>query len=174
MSEVLMPARVDAIEIRRAEAADWPRIWPLWQRIVATGETHPYPPDATEADAIALWLRPKGAALYVAERDGVVLAAMQTKPLRYGHGDHIANFDLMVRPESRGQGVGRRLAEYVIDACRTAGYEAMEAYAVVAANVPAVRLWHGLGFQTIAIVPRAFRHPTQGPVGVHHMYRSLI
>ncbi|WDD95004.1 GNAT family N-acetyltransferase [Burkholderia sp. FERM BP-3421] len=173
MSEWLAPPLAEAVEVRRADAADWPRIWPLWRRIVSAGETHPYPLDATEEDAIALWLRPPRAALYVAERDGVVVAAMQTKPLRYGHGDHIANFDLMVTPECWGHGVGRALAEYVIDACRAAGYAAMEAYAVVAANERAVRLWHGLGFETLAIVPRAFRHPTQGLVDVHHMYRSL-
>jgi GNAT superfamily N-acetyltransferase len=174
MHDVSTPSLLDAVELRAADAADWPRIWPLWQRIVSAGETHPYPLDATEEEAIAIWLRPRRAALYVAEHDGAVLAAMQTKPLRYGHGDHIANFDLMVVPEWWGRGIGRALAEHGIDACRAAGYAAMEAYAVVEVNERAIRLWQGLGFRTIAIVPRAFRHPTQGLVGVHHMYRSLL
>lgn len=161
------------VTFRQADSSDWPKIWPFWKQIVSAGETHPYPMDSTEEDAVALWLKPARSTIYVAEHRDAIVAAMMIKPLRYGNGDHIANFDLMVRPEFRGRGVGRKLALHVIEACRTS-YEAMEAYAVVEVNDHAVKLWHGLGFQTIAIAPRAFRHPVNGMVGVHHMYKSLI
>lgn len=161
------------VVLRRADSSDWPKIWPLWEQIVSAGETHPYPLDSTEDDAVELWLKPARSAIYVAEQRDAIVAAMMTKPMRYGNGDHIANFDLMVSPEFRSQGVGRQLALHVIETCRS-GYEAMEAYAVVDVNHHAVQLWHSLGFKTIAIVPRAFRHPVYGSVGVHHMYMSLI
>ncbi|WP_165848157.1 GNAT family N-acetyltransferase [Paraburkholderia lacunae] len=129
--------------------------------------------EATEHEAIALWLKPQGSVVFVAEKAGEVVAAMMTKPMRYGNGDHIASFDLMVHRERRRRGIGRAVSPYVIEAARQAGYAGMEAFAVVETNVAAVRLWHSLGFRTIATVPAAFRHPTHGLVAVYHMYRSL-
>jgi hypothetical protein len=43
----------------------------------------------------------------------------------------------------------------------------------VAANVRAVGLWTSLGFDIIGTVPEAFRHPTEGLVGLHIMHRAL-
>lgn len=159
--------------VRPAKSSDWNEIFPIWKQVVSAGKTHPYALESTEQDAVELWLKPPRSAVYVGEAAGKVVAAMMTKPMRYGNGDHIANFDLIVHPQCRGRGVGRAVASYVIDATRKAGYAGMEAYAVVAANAPAIALWHGLGFETVSIIPAAFRHPDHGLVGVHHMYRSL-
>lgn len=161
------------INVRRADSSDWPKIWPFWKQIVSAGKTHPYPMDSTEEDAVSLWLKPARSAIYVAEHRDVIVGAIMTKPMRYGNGDHIANFDLMVSPDFRGHGVGRKLISHVIETSRT-DYEALEAYAIVEMNEHMIELCHSLGFQTIAIVPRAFRHPINGMVGVHHMYKSLI
>ncbi|MER6529567.1 GNAT family N-acetyltransferase [Streptomyces sp. NPDC001508] len=163
------------ITMRAADTEkDWPRIWPLWRAVVSRGETHPYPVDATEAEARTIWLAPSRSAVYIAEREGALVAAMMTKPMRSGNGDHIANFDLMVAPEWWGQGIGRALATYVIDATQRAGYLAMEAYSVVDTNEQALKLWNALGFRTLATVPDAFRHPVHGLVGVHLMHRQLV
>ena len=56
---------------------------------------------------------------------------------------------------------------------RADGYRAMQFNAVVETNTPAVRLWHSFGFQILATVPEAFRHPAHGYVGLHIMYRML-
>jgi len=167
----LCPA--DDIMVRPADVSDWPRIWPIWKRIVECGETHPYPIESTEQDAVSLWLAPKRSAIYVAEQAGTVVAAMMTKPMRYGNGDHVANFDLMVDPACRGLSVGRKLSTYVIEATRRAGYFAMEAYAVVETNIASVRLWRSHGFEIVGTVPGAFRHPIHGLAAVHHMYKVL-
>ncbi|WP_205417419.1 GNAT family N-acetyltransferase [Trinickia diaoshuihuensis] len=159
--------------VRPAKPYDWSHIFLIWKQVVSAGRTHPYPLESTEQDAVKLWLEPPRSAVYVGEVDGRIVAAMMTKPMRYGNGDHIANFDLMVHPDCRGRGVGRAVASYVIDATRRAGYKAMEAYAVVAVNAPAVALWHGLGFKTVATIPSAFRHPDHGLVPVHYMYQAL-
>jgi hypothetical protein len=49
----------------------------------------------------------------------------------------------------------------------------MQFNAVVETNTGAVVLWRSLGFDVLATVPEAFRHPTRGPVGLHIMYRKL-
>lgn len=49
----------------------------------------------------------------------------------------------------------------------------MQFNAVVETNTAAVNLWRSLGFETLATVPEAFRHPSRGLVGLHIMHRKL-
>jgi hypothetical protein len=49
----------------------------------------------------------------------------------------------------------------------------MQFNAVVESNTRAVALWRLLGFAVLATVPEAFKHPTDGYVGLHIMYRRL-
>ena len=79
----------------------------------------------------------------------------------------------MIDPDHAGTGIGRRLAEHVLDEARYRGFRAMQFKAVVELDERAVRLWQSLGFDVLATVPRAFRHPTAGAVGLHVMYREL-
>jgi len=159
--------------IRQATDADWPRIWPIWHRIVAAGETYTWDPDTSEQDARALWTGP-GKRVFVAEDDtGAVLGTACLKPNYGGPAARIANAGFMVDPGRRGRGVGRALAEHVLDAARADGYRAMVFNAVVETN-PAVALWTSLGFRILGTVPRAFDHPRHGPVGLHIMYKELV
>jgi len=79
----------------------------------------------------------------------------------------------MVDPAAAGRGVGRGLAAHVLAEARRHGYRAMQFNAVVETNAAAVALWRSLGFEVLATVPGAFRHPRLGPVGLHVMYRPL-
>jgi GNAT superfamily N-acetyltransferase len=166
------------VTFRPAIHSDWEAIWPFWSEIVSAGETHPYPLDSTEAVAKKIWLEPAGSAVYVAdmrtdEGRSIIVAAMQTKPMRYGNGCHIANFDLMVAPVARGLGIGRQLASFVIEECRKKGYRAMEAYSVVSVN-PALKLWESLGFVKSGSTPAAFNHPVYGMVDTFYLHKWLI
>ena len=161
--------------IRRAEERDWPRIWPLWHRVVSTGETYMWRPDTDEPTARAAWMLPPPAVQFVVEpgEDGYVAGTALLKPANTGLGDHVANAAFMVDPDRAGQGIGRRLAEHVLAEAAAAGYRAMQFNAVVQTNGPAIALWTSLGFRTVATIPAAFRHATLGMVGVHVMYREL-
>jgi GNAT superfamily N-acetyltransferase len=94
-------------------------------------------------------------------------------PNRDGPGAHVANASYMVAAAARGTGVGRALVEHSIAWCRAAGFRAIQFNAVVATNVYAVALYESLGFTIIGTVPEAFRHPTEGFVGLHVMHRRL-
>jgi L-amino acid N-acyltransferase YncA len=161
------------IGVRLATSADWQAIWPVWHRVVAAGDTYCWPPDTGEAQAREYWMLPPPACVFVAEFDGVVVGTALLKPVHPGAGDHVANASFMVDPHAGGQGVGRALAEYVLDAARAADYRAMQFNAVVATNERAVALWRSLGFDILATVPEAFRHPGHGLVGLHVMHRAL-
>jgi L-amino acid N-acyltransferase YncA len=160
--------------IRDATADDWPQIWPFLRQIVAAGETYTLEPDMDEATARTVWLAGAPTRTVVAvQDDGTVVGTANMYPNRPGPGSHVASASFMVDPRASGRGVGRALAEEALAWARAGGYRAMQFNAVVETNAPAVALWRSLGFEIIGTVPEAFRHPTDGYVGLHVMYRRL-
>ena len=92
---------------------------------------------------------------------------------RPAQGAHVGTASFMVGAEARGKGVGRALAEYVVDWHRRSGFRAIQFNAVVETNTGAVRLWESLGFTVIGTVPEAFRRPSGEYVGLHVMHLPL-
>jgi GNAT superfamily N-acetyltransferase len=164
---------MEAITIRRAAEADWPRIWPVWREVVTAGDTYEYRPDTPEAEAHELWLSPEPVETWLADADGAVLGTYQLKANRRGLGDHVANAGYMVAAPARGQGIGRALAVHSLDRARDLGYSAMQFNAVVATNHRAIALWRALGFIIVGTVPDAFRRGDNEFVDVHVMHRYL-
>ncbi|MBZ4321340.1 GNAT family N-acetyltransferase [Streptomyces huiliensis] len=162
------------MRIREATERDWPAIWPFLRHITAAGETFVYPLDLDEEAARALWLLPAPNRTVVAVDDaGTVLGTANMTVNRPGNGAHIASASYMVDPAHAGRGVGRALCVYTLEWARAAGFRGMQFNAVVECNEPAVRLYRSLGFEVVGTVPGAFRHPREGYVGLHVMYREL-
>jgi len=164
--------------IRPATDDDWPQIWPFFDVTVQAGETYAFPLDLTVETGRAWWMeRPPG--LTVVLEEGLstparrVLGSAKMGPNRPGLGDHVGTASFMVAPEARGRGVGRRLAEHVVQWHREQGFAGIQFNAVVETNTAAVRLWESLGFEIIGTVPGAFRSREHGPVGLHVMYLPL-
>lgn len=159
---------------REATADDWSAIWPIFAAVVSTGDTYAFDPEIAEADARAAWmLEGTRQQTFVAVDDDRVVATAIVKPNQPGLGDHVANAAWMVAPSTAGRGVGRRLAEHVLDAARAMGFTAMQFNAVVETNLRAVGLWQSLGFDIVGTVPGAYRHRAEGAVGLHIMHRQL-
>lgn len=159
------------MRIRNAKPDDWPRIWPFWHRIVAAGDTYAWDPATDERAARDLWM-PTSARVFVVEREGEIVASAYLKPAYGGPAARVANAGFMVDPDHSGQGIGRQLAEHVVDEARRHSYRAMVFTSVVETN-PAIELWKSLGFGIVGTVPEAFEHPVHGWVGMHIMYRRL-
>lgn len=116
---------------------------------------------------------PGGVVLVATAEDGTVVGSAVIHPNRDGHGDHVANASFMVDPARSGNGIGRALGDAVLARARADGYAAMQFNAVVESNTGAVRLWRSLGFEILTTIPRSFRHPKDGYVGLHIMWREL-
>lgn len=162
--------------IRDATPDDWPAIWPFLHDIVAAGDTFSWAPDTSEEDARAMWLKqPPGRTIVALDNDGTVLGTAETHPNQPAGGPaaHVANAGFMVDPAHAGKGVGRGLAEQVLEQARADGYRAMAFNAVVETNTGAVALWRSLGFEIVATLPGGFHHPVHGYVGLHIMFRPL-
>ena len=158
--------------IREIGADEFPRAWPVFKTVIASGDTYSYAPDMTMAQACALWTTPPSRCL-LAERDGDVLGCYMLRPNQPGLGDHVANCGYMVAPSARGQGIAGKMCEHSLDAARRAGFTAMQFNFVVASNAGAFRLWERHGFSRIGTVPGAFRHRTLGLTDIHIMFRTL-
>lgn len=162
------------MEIREATASDWPALWPMLRDNAAAGETYTWDPAIDEETARNLWMKqPPGRTVVAVDVDGTVLGSAYTRPNQDGPGSHVANASFLVAPEYSGRGVARALCEHVLDQARADGYRAMQFNAVVETNTRAVALWQSFGFEILATVPEAFRHPTRGYVGLQIMHRRL-
>jgi L-amino acid N-acyltransferase YncA len=159
--------------IRPATVDDWPQIWPFFREIVDAGETYAYALDLTSEQARDLWLyEPPGQTVVLVEDDRV-LGSATMGPNRPGRGAHVGTASFMVSSDARGRGVGRRLAEYVVQWHREQGFRGIQFNAVVETNTSAVHLWQSLGFEIVGTVPEAFESRTHGRVGLHVMYLRL-
>ena len=163
----------DRLTVRDATDDDWPAIWPFFAAVVRAQETYAYDPDLTSEGGRALWMSTAPSRTVVAEVDGQVLGSAKMGPNRDGPGAHIGTASFMVDPAARGRGVGRGLAEHVVEWHRLEGFRGIQFNAVVETNTAAVRLWRSLGFRVVGTVPGAFLHPTQGYVGLHVMFLPL-
>lgn len=158
----------------QAHDEDWPAIWEIVRAVIATGDTYPYPPDLPAAEARSIWMKSGSKeATYLARIDDEVVATAYVRANGIGAGDHVANAGWMVAPDRQGAGIGRAFAEWVLDRARELGYHGMQFNSVVATNTGAIALWESLGFEIVGTVPDAFRHPNEGLVPTHVMYRRL-
>lgn len=161
------------MNIRPAAETDWPALWRIVRAVVDAGETYVWKPTPPSDEMQRTWLEPSPWHVVVAEIDDEIVGTAKVGPNRPGRGAHVATASFIVDPGHQGRGVGRALAEYVVEWARGAGYRSMQFNAVVETNHAAIALWESLGFTVIGTVPDAFDHATQGLVGLHVMYRAL-
>jgi ribosomal protein S18 acetylase RimI-like enzyme len=163
------------LRFRLASAADWRRIWPIFQQVVQAADTYAYDP-ATDFDAgRAIWLATDDPdrTWLVSDKQGAVLASYKTGLNRAGPGSHIATASYLVAADVRGRGIGRAMVLHSLEQARAGGYRGFQFNAVAASNVHAVKLYQDLGFRTVGAVPGGFRHPEQGFVDLLIMYSDL-
>ena len=118
-----------------------------------------------------MWM--SGRTVVAVDSDGSVVGSAAMGPNHDGPGAHVATATFMVDPARQGRGAGRALVEHALDWARSSGFRAMQFNAVVETNERAVALYRSLGFEVLATIPEAFRHPAEGYVGLHVMYRRL-
>jgi L-amino acid N-acyltransferase YncA len=163
-----------AMVIREAAPADWPAMWSFMEGIVRAGETFSWDRGTTESQARQMWFPDSPGRTFVAvDTGGAVVGSANSVRNHGGGASHISSASFMVDPAHSGKGVGRALAEHVLEQARHDGFRAMQFNAVVETNIRAVSLWRALGFEIMATLPEGFRHPTHGYVGLHIMYRRL-
>ena len=161
------------LTIRPASDHDHNAIWNIFHEVIAAGDTYAFDPEMSREDALAYWFR-ADTHTYVADADGKIVGTYILRPNQSGPGSHIANAAFMVPSATRGQGVGRGMADHCLNEARRFGFRAMQFNFVVSTNESAIHLWQQLGFEIVGTLPGAFRHPEKGYVDVYVMFRSLL
>lgn len=160
------------MNIREATSEDFRQIWPIFNEIVAAGETYAFPRDTTEEQALALWIdSPKQT--YVFVEGGQILGTYFIRTNQAGPGDHVCNCGYMVASAARGRGVATAMCKHSQEIAIRLGYKAMQFNFVASSNEGAIRLWDKLGFITVGRLPKAFHHPSKGYVDALVMYKWL-
>lgn len=136
------------------------------------GDTYAYAPDTTRDQAYNLWLAAP-AATYVAVLDNDIVGTYYLKANQPAQGAHVCNAGYMVAGHARGRGLGREMCLHSQLEARKLGFKAMQFNLVVSTNTGAIRLWESLGFETVGVLPKAFKHPRKGFVDALVMYKWL-
>jgi L-amino acid N-acyltransferase YncA len=160
------------LTIRPATPADDDSLWQIMEPIIRAGETYDFPRDTLREAALAAWLAP-GFQCFVAEDGQRVLGTYVLHPNRQGGGSHVANCGYMTAADATGQGVARAMCSHSLDTARAQGFRAMQFNFVIASNHRAVKLWTGMGFQTVGRLPGAFLHPVHGYTDALVMFQRL-
>jgi len=160
------------VNIRLAIREDFEDIWPIFSEIASAGETYAFPRDISKDEAVKVWLdSPRES--YVVEEDGKILGSYFIKTNQAGPGDHVCNCGYMVSSSARGRGLATLMCEHSQKQALKLGYKAMQFNFVASGNEGAIKLWKKLGFETVGILPGAFKHPTMGYVDALVMYKWL-
>ena len=162
-----------SLEITTASEADFDLIWPIFQEIVAGGDTYVYSPQITKDEAKKVWFA-HNFYTYIAKLNGEVAGAYVIRPNHRDLGSHIANAAYVVDKKFRGRGFGRVLGKHSFEQAKKHGYKAMQFNYVISTNKVAVNLWQSLGFNIIGTVPQAHSHQGLNKlVDIHIMHKSL-
>ena len=158
--------------IRKAREKDFEGMWPIFQAVVASGDTYAFSPETTQDDAWDYWFG-REVTSFVAEVDGRIVAMYKLVANQCGLGSHVANASFMVSPAFHGQGIGKALGLHCLEEAGRVGFRAMQFNFVVSTNAVAVELWKKLGFRIVGTLPRAFQHQSLGYVDAYVMHRFL-
>ena len=104
-------------------------------------------------------MRRPTASLLVAEREGEVVAYSVT----WFAADEAELGDIAVLPESRGGGLGRRMLEEAVAACRKRGTRSLF-LEVREANRVARQLYHSAGFEVVGVRKQYYNEPVEDAI----------
>ena len=157
------------MRIRGAGPEDHDAIWAMLKPVFRAGDTYAIDPDISRDDALAYWF---GAHAYVAE-DATPLGTYYIRRNQPGGGAHVCNCGFITAPNASGKGVARTMLAHALGEAKRIGFTAMQFNFVLASNIRAIDIWRRAGFNQIGRQPRAFLHPTLGPVDALILHKFL-
>ncbi len=159
--------------MRGFEEADWPSVWKMLEPVFRLGETYPYSPTISEAEARKQWIDLPTATYVATHSTSDIVGTYYIKPNQPTLGAHVCNCGYIVGAQARGRGFASRMCEHSQREAIRLGFRAMQFNLVVSTNHAAVHLWQKLGFNIVGTLPGAFNHSKLGFVDAFVMYKQL-
>lgn len=166
------------VELDYMHPSESDQVRKLLNNIILEGKSYPQKQVLTKLDFDAYWLL--GDSFVVKSivpnnksHSQEILAAFYIKPNFSGRCSHICNAGFIVQPQMRGQGIGRFMGETMLIIARSLGYQAVMFNLVFETNIPSIKLWESLKFQTIGRIPAAVQLEDDSHIDALIMYRQL-
>lgn len=143
------------ITVRKYESEDLLTTISIWNQVVEAGNAFPQEERLTEESGAEFFAQQSYCG--VAARHGAICGLYILHPNNVGRCSHIANASYAVAEDARGCGVGEQLVCDCMAHARELGFRVLQFNAVVASNLPAIRLYEKLGFIRLGMIPGGFR-----------------
>jgi RimJ/RimL family protein N-acetyltransferase len=147
------------VEVDSFRESEWRAGMNLMNQVIKEGKSWPFEEEfATLEDYRAYFM--SHAALCVRDvtsSPNSVLGCFYVKPNFPGRCAHVCNGGFITAPEARKQGVATLMGHIYLQAAKDLGYRSSYFNLVFANNVASVRLWESLGFERVAVLPKAAR-----------------
>ena len=157
---------------RPAQPGDTPLLREIWNHILEEGSFFPGEEPYQDDGGFAAFLAEQSAVTCLLA-DGRVAGYYILHPNNIGRCGHVANASYVLDRAFRGRGLGRPLVERSLEEAAALGFRGMQFNAVVAGNTAALRIYRGLGFQTVGTIPGGFLLPDGTYSDMYVMYRPL-
>jgi L-amino acid N-acyltransferase YncA len=166
------------VELDYMHSEESQQVRKLLNTIVLEGKSYPQKEPLTNLEFDAYWLVGDAFVIKAVNRNNQslspeILGAFYIKPNFAGRCNHICNAGFIVQPQMRGLGIGRFMGETMLLIAKSLGYQAVMFNLVFETNIPSIRLWQSLGFQTIGRIPAAVELEDSLYVDALVMYRQL-
>ena len=144
------------IRIREYKKEDVNEAVNIWNQVVEDGEAFPQMELLTEKTGDEFFRGQSFTGIAYDEDTGEIAGLYILHPNNVGRCGHICNASYAVRRDIRGCHVGEILVTHCMEEARKLGFKILQFNAVVATNIPALRLYEKLGFVKVGKIPGGF------------------
>lgn len=164
---------MSGFSMRLVERDEFAKLRPLMKEQLDEERFFTLGKDAADAELLAYWFGGETNECWAYEENGEILGFFYLRPNHFGLGSHVANAGYLVSGKAKGKGLGRKMGEFSIERAKERGFKAMQFNFVVSTNEVAVRLWKSLGFEVVAVLPKAFHYKRERFDDAYVMFRPL-
>ncbi|MBP5274077.1 MAG: GNAT family N-acetyltransferase [Abditibacteriota bacterium] len=157
--------------IRSYRSGDLSRMAQIWNEIVEEGAAFPQE-ELLDTDGARRFFSEQSHT-GVAEEGGDICGLYILHPNNVGRCGHLCNASFAVSSSMRGRHIGEALVKDCLLQARALGFRVLQFNAVVAANLPARRLYEKLGFVQLGIIPGGFRQKDGSYADICPYYKTL-
>jgi RimJ/RimL family protein N-acetyltransferase len=146
------------VEVDAFRESEWQAGMDLMNHVIREGKSWPFDEEfETLEDYRAYFMSHAALCVRDLNDNKGVLGCFYVKPNFPGRCAHVCNGGFITAPQARHQGVATLMGHIYLQAAKDLGYRSSYFNLVFANNVASVRLWESLGFERVAVLPKAAR-----------------
>lgn len=131
----------------------------IWNEVVRDGIAFPQEEELDFEAAEKFFSEQSHCGVAINSESGEMMGMYILHPNNVGRCGHICNASYAVASNMRGNHVGEALVKDCIVSAKKLGFKILQFNAVVASNIPALKLYKKLGFTQLGIIPGGFHMP---------------